>query len=192
LISRKVRCAFSTHQIICQRWCVKRRDAPYRSLPGRNGPAWTKGGTISRPSWEWCVKTTGRAYQIPSGSIEGGVPSRCCPFRRELPTTTANDAVIAVTTIPKPSHPGTVKKMNPNDPDSSRSESGAENARGAHVPPGGAGARDRRPLRTLSAGDDQISLLSQPLPGSPAPFSYTNYETCHIFQFSSARPPLIL
>jgi hypothetical protein len=28
--SRRVRCAFSTHQIICRRWCVKRRDTPYR------------------------------------------------------------------------------------------------------------------------------------------------------------------
>jgi len=32
LISRRVRCAFSTHQIMCRRWCVKRRDAPYRLL----------------------------------------------------------------------------------------------------------------------------------------------------------------
>ena len=31
LIFRRVRCAFSTHQIICRRWCVKRRDAPYSS-----------------------------------------------------------------------------------------------------------------------------------------------------------------
>ena len=30
LISRRVRCAFSTHQIICRRWCVKMRDAPYK------------------------------------------------------------------------------------------------------------------------------------------------------------------
>src|SRR4029453_10999264 len=28
---RRVRCAFSTHQIICRRGCVKRRDAPYRA-----------------------------------------------------------------------------------------------------------------------------------------------------------------
>ena len=30
LISRRVRCAFSTHQIICRRWCVKMRDAAYK------------------------------------------------------------------------------------------------------------------------------------------------------------------
>jgi len=60
--------------------------------------------------------------------------------------------------------PGAVKKLNPNDPDPSRSESGAE----------------KRAERMLSAGGDQISISSQ-LPswegqGPLGPGLYTGNE----------------